>query len=247
MMEAGGRVHPSARGGRLLYSARPTLGGSTGSGRVPSPTCMRAKEPLEHQRSTGASASDESPQPEACSPAEAAADGGHRRRALAVRRFDPRGTPTHGWPKGRSIRSTAYPTSFRPPPPLTCLGCAALFELVWASGWEEKANEHLPHLLGMPVGLPFLRFSSAPWGAPTPTGSSTRSKTTPAGRALAWIDDALNEECHSGRDGAARRRCSCRPSPSMGLTAREAQSAGATGRGSWRQRRASVETRPSTS
>src|ERR1700736_5552289 len=31
-----------------------------------------------------------------------------------------------------------------------------LFELVWASGWEERANEHLPHLLGLPEALPFL-------------------------------------------------------------------------------------------
>ena len=35
------------------------------------------------------------------------------------------------------------------------------FELVWASGWEERANEHLPHLLGMPPQLPFLRFTRA--------------------------------------------------------------------------------------
>jgi hypothetical protein len=35
---------------------------------------------------------------------------------------------------------------------------AADFELVWCSGWEERANEYLPHLLGLPRGLPFLRF-----------------------------------------------------------------------------------------
>ena len=38
------------------------------------------------------------------------------------------------------------------------LDLAAQFELVWASGWEERADEHLPHLLGLPHGLPFLRF-----------------------------------------------------------------------------------------
>src|SRR5213075_2226234 len=26
---------------------------------------------------------------------------------------------------------------------------AGSYELVWCSGWEEKANEHLPHLLGL--------------------------------------------------------------------------------------------------
>jgi hypothetical protein len=35
------------------------------------------------------------------------------------------------------------------------------FDLVWASGWEERANEHLPHLLRLPPALPFLRFERA--------------------------------------------------------------------------------------
>ena len=33
------------------------------------------------------------------------------------------------------------------------------FELVWATGWEERANEHLPFLLGLPFqDLPCLVF-----------------------------------------------------------------------------------------
>ena len=44
------------------------------------------------------------------------------------------------------------------------------------------------------------------------------------GRALAWIDDALNDACHEWAARARRRRrCSCRPSPSRGSPAREAQ------------------------
>jgi hypothetical protein len=39
------------------------------------------------------------------------------------------------------------------------LSLVSLFDLVWASGWEEKADEYLPHLLGLPRGLPFLSFS----------------------------------------------------------------------------------------
>ena len=36
---------------------------------------------------------------------------------------------------------------------------AERFELVWATGWEEKANEHLPHLLKLPFrDLPVLTF-----------------------------------------------------------------------------------------
>src|SRR5277367_1550915 len=36
------------------------------------------------------------------------------------------------------------------------LALADDFDLVWCSGWEEKANEYLPHLLGLPAPLPFL-------------------------------------------------------------------------------------------
>ena len=32
------------------------------------------------------------------------------------------------------------------------LSLARVFDLVWASGWEEKADEYLPHLLGVPAG-----------------------------------------------------------------------------------------------
>src|ERR1039458_598678 len=42
------------------------------------------------------------------------------------------------------------------------LELTAEFEPVWASGWEEKAEENLPRLLGLPAGLPFLRFERSP-------------------------------------------------------------------------------------
>jgi hypothetical protein len=38
------------------------------------------------------------------------------------------------------------------------LDLARIFDLVWASGWEEKAGEHLPRLLGLPRGIPHLSF-----------------------------------------------------------------------------------------
>ncbi len=68
------------------------------------------------------------------------------------------------------------------------------YDLIWATGWEERANEHLPHLLGLP-SLPVLnfgpdaRFGTAHWKL----GPIERYA---AGRPLAWIDDSLSEECH---------------------------------------------------
>src|SRR3712207_5834850 len=34
------------------------------------------------------------------------------------------------------------------------------FELVWCTGWEEKANEHLLSPLGLPNPLPYLSFDA---------------------------------------------------------------------------------------
>ncbi|MEX2447922.1 MAG: hypothetical protein WD404_04165 [Solirubrobacterales bacterium] len=69
-----------------------------------------------------------------------------------------------------------------------------VYEMVWASGWEAKANEYLPNLLGVPE-LPFLsfdgaaRFGSAHWKL-GPLEECGR------GRALAWIDDSFDESCY---------------------------------------------------
>ena len=68
------------------------------------------------------------------------------------------------------------------------------YDMVWATGWEEKANDYLPNVLGLPE-LPFLtfegaaRFGSAHW------------KLGPldeycSGRAVAWIDDSFDESCY---------------------------------------------------
>jgi hypothetical protein len=78
---------------------------------------------------------------------------------------------------------------------------AESFELVWCTGWEEKANEHLPAALG--VGpLPYLSFDL---GTPRTTPAHWKLAAVDAhvrGRAAAWIDDALDDEC---REWAAAR------------------------------------------
>jgi hypothetical protein len=70
---------------------------------------------------------------------------------------------------------------------------AGAYELIWASGWEDRANDHLPDILGVPE-LPYLtfdgraRFGTAHW--------KLEAIDEYAGsRALAWIDDSLDESC----------------------------------------------------
>lgn len=73
---------------------------------------------------------------------------------------------------------------------------AERYELVWATGWEEKANEYLVHLLELESDLPVLtfdgraRFGTAHWklGA---IGEYAGD------RPAAWIDDNLDDECRT--------------------------------------------------
>ena len=68
------------------------------------------------------------------------------------------------------------------------------YDLVWATGWEDKANYYLPNLLGLPE-FPHLtfdgaaRFGSAHWKL-GPLDEYGR------GRAMAWIDDNFDESCY---------------------------------------------------
>ncbi len=77
-------------------------------------------------------------------------------------------------------------------PRLTRLG--EIFELVWASGWEDRANDHLPGILGVPE-LPYLtfdgraRFGTAHW-------KLEALEEYAGSRPLAWIDDSLDGSCY---------------------------------------------------
>lgn len=71
------------------------------------------------------------------------------------------------------------------------------FDTVWCTGWEDKADEHLPVHLGVPSGLPHLSFDGA-----THAEVSARAHwklgaiAAHAGdRPLAWVDDAFNDAC----------------------------------------------------
>jgi hypothetical protein len=72
---------------------------------------------------------------------------------------------------------------------------AQAFELVWATGWEERANEYLPHILALPFPeLPYLTFDgravfgSAHW-------KLDAIEAYAGDRPLAWIDDSMGDAC----------------------------------------------------
>ena len=68
------------------------------------------------------------------------------------------------------------------------------YELIWASGWEDRANFSLPNILGLPE-LHYLtfggkaRFGTAHW-------KLDALERYAGDRALAWIDDSLDASCY---------------------------------------------------
>lgn len=97
---------------------------------------------------------------------------------------------------------------------------ADAFDLAWASGWEDRANDHLPHLLGMPGPLPFLRFDRG--GA---AGASMRAHwkleaidSYAADRPLAWVDDAFDPSCEQWARDRSAPTLLIATEPAVGLT-----------------------------
>ena len=91
------------------------------------------------------------------------------------------------------------------------------FELVWATGWEEKANEYLVHILGLAGELPVLTFDgravfgSAHW--------KLQAIDAYAGdRPAAWIDDSVDDECRAWAERRAAPTLIVESESAIGLT-----------------------------
>ena len=100
------------------------------------------------------------------------------------------------------------------------LELSELYELVWASGWEERAEEHLPRLLGLPAGLPYLRFGRDP-GSSGAHWKLEAIERFAQERALAWVDDCFNDACHRWAAGRGSPTLLVATDPRQGLTAGE--------------------------
>ena len=94
---------------------------------------------------------------------------------------------------------------------------ASSYELVWATGWEERANEHLPHLLGLPGDFPTLSFDNEPqWGAAHWKLSAIERYA--GDRPAAWIDDNFNEACRFWASERQAPTLLVHTDPAVGLT-----------------------------
>ena len=95
------------------------------------------------------------------------------------------------------------------------LRLAEAYEIVWATGWEERANDRLPEILGLPEHLPFLtfdgkaRFGTAHW-------KIDAIDRYAGDRPLAWVDDCLDPACEDWAAMRAHRPSWSRPIPPLG-------------------------------
>ena len=98
---------------------------------------------------------------------------------------------------------------------------AARFECVWCTGWEDRADWHLPHLLGLPPGWAHIAFADRPEGA---AHWKLRAIDAHAGpdRPAAWIDDAHDEHCRAWAAARPGPTLLVTTTPAVGLTEREA-------------------------
>lgn len=89
------------------------------------------------------------------------------------------------------------------------------FECVWCTGWEDRANDHLPHLVGLGP-FPYLRLAGA--DAVRHWKLDAIDAYAGSDRALAWVDDALTEECELWAASRRGPTLLVHTDPAVGLT-----------------------------
>jgi hypothetical protein len=104
------------------------------------------------------------------------------------------------------------------------LSLAGAFELVWCSGWEEKADEHLPRMLGVPTGRPHLTFDGRIRADVSRHGhwKLAAIEAYAGARPAAWVDDALDDACRAWAAARTAPTLLLPTDPAEGLTGRHA-------------------------
>jgi hypothetical protein len=89
------------------------------------------------------------------------------------------------------------------------------FELVWASGWEDKANFYLPQILGLPE-MPHVSFDVAARSGDAHWKLAALEEFA-GGRAIAWIDDNFDQSCYEWAERRAMPTLLVPTEPHLGL------------------------------
>ena len=95
---------------------------------------------------------------------------------------------------------------------------APAFDLVWCSGWEERAEEYLPRALGLHTSLPYLSFAAVDGSAPRHWKLDAIEAYAGRDRPLAWIDDD-HADCRAWADARPGPTLLVTTDPPTGITA----------------------------
>jgi hypothetical protein len=96
------------------------------------------------------------------------------------------------------------------------------FEPAWCTGWEEKANEYLPEALGLPGPWPYLELGSVDGDGSRHWKLDAIERYAGERRAVAWIDDAHDEQCRTWAATRPGPTLLMGTDPAVGLTAEQA-------------------------
>ncbi|MEV7232643.1 HAD domain-containing protein [Streptomyces sp. NPDC051020] len=120
-------------------------------------------------------------------------DGPLNPYAALSRRHTPAGYTKHrmrptGWTEG-----PALPVLLNPAHGAELLALTDRYTLVWATTWEDEANEWIGPHLGLPP-LPYIDWPAMHGSAPDGTLWKTQYVVAyAAGRPFAWVDDEITE------------------------------------------------------
>jgi hypothetical protein len=92
------------------------------------------------------------------------------------------------------------------------------YDLVWCTGWEEKANEYLPAALGLPGPLPYLSFEHTPAGGRPHWKLPAIDAYAGHDRPVAWIDDAHDDESRAWAQDRTGPTLLVDTDPAVGIT-----------------------------
>jgi hypothetical protein len=91
------------------------------------------------------------------------------------------------------------------------------FTCVWCTGWEDRAEDHLPLLLGLEGGWPHLSFDAMPSPGRHWKLAAIDAHAGPD-VPLAWIDDAHDDDCREWAAARPGATLLVATHPSVGLT-----------------------------
>jgi Swiss Army Knife RNA repair-like protein len=125
------------------------------------------------------------------------------------------GFPSAERPAGTWLNVDGVPHLISATAPGHLLALTDVFDLVWCSGWEDKADTYLVHALGLPARPPFLTFSASTVQEHWKLAAVDRH----AGRRpAAWIDDAFDDSCHAWAEARRAPTLLVTTDPAVGLT-----------------------------